>query len=680
MARHDTEYGNQQNTNKQQTTVPSGRVTTPNVAPSRRVTTPNAAPSARVTTPNTAPSRRVTTPNAAPSARVTTPNAAPSARVTTPNAASSKRATTPNAVPSGRKTTPDAAAAQMTSRVGTTTQVISISNLPAGTCITDEIVITERLNTAMQGGESIMYKCKLGDAKEDYVIKLFLRQIDDAEFEAKEHLIEVLNGVQFVAPVLRYGRYGGNYYEVIPYYKNGSLADRLKKGTMSESEIRKDILPKLNAALHAVHQAGVIHADIKPSNILYSNNRKSFVLIDFGISRITDERRFVTTAGKSADYAAPEVQLGKAAKESDYFSLGISLYELFAGKTPTADVDDKDVAFRLLLQNGGRIRKKQGMSDNFYALLLQLTYQFIVPEKSSQTFPINTRWSYAQVQKWLSMDCLPEDVLQRILQPTSEPVAKPSLVFAYNNSVCNSLNELIIAMSRSHVDTAYYYMMAPQDSFSAALEVGCRSNNAWTRETMLALKKKYRAFRDALSDRLPREDKLIMFYYTFSDNLDALFLPSMELIEPADFPAAGKQLLERMQEDREDSEDTYRPLLTRGILQSYLLQRNGDEMTPVERRLLEKLDELCEIARYDDSWEVAVYALGYILAGSEPYRVGKYNFSGIKNLTENLARQESNPRQLIEMIGLLVKNSNELDDRFAGWLISLDVPYHKIPC
>ena len=78
-------------------------------------------------------------------------------------------------------------------------------------------------------------------------------------------------------------------------------------------------------------------------------------MIDFGISRKIDERRFVTTAGKSADYAAPEVQLNRAAMESDYFALGITLYELFAGKTPTADVSDKDVAFALLLQNGGRI-------------------------------------------------------------------------------------------------------------------------------------------------------------------------------------------------------------------------------------------------------------------------------------------------------------------------------------
>lgn len=658
MAKHNTEYGPQQNTNKKQAAAPSGRVTTPNAAPSRRVTTSNAAPSRRVTTPNAAPSGRVTMPNAAPSGRVTMPNAAPfPGRLTTPNAP---------------------ATGQIPPIAGVSTQIISISNLPAGTNITDEIVITEPLNTAMQGGESVMYKCKLGEAKEDYVLKIFLRQIDDEEFEAKEHLAKILKGVQFVAPVLRYGRYGGSYYEVIPYYKNGSLADRIKKGTMSEAEIRRDILPKLNAALHAIHQAGVIHADIKPSNILYSNNRKSFVLIDFGISRITDERRFVTTAGKSADYAAPEVQLGKAAKESDYYSLGISLYELFAGKTPTADVDDKNVAITLL-QNSGRIRKKQGMSDNFYALLLQLTYHFIVPEKANQTFPTDTRWTYEQVQKWLSRNCLPEEVLQRILQPASEPAVKPSLVFAYNNSICNSLNELIVAMSRSHVDTAYHYAMATQDSFSAALEVGCRSNNAWTRETMLALKKKYKAFRGALSDRLPREDKLIMFYYTFSENLDVLFLPSMELIEPEDFPAAGKQLLERMQEDDMEAEDIYRPLLTRGILQSYLLQRDGNKMTPVERRLLDKLDELCELARYDDAWKIAVYALGYILAGREPYRVGKHSFSSIQNLTENLARQDQSPRRLTEMVGLLVKNSDELDDRFSGWLISLDVPYHQMP-
>ena len=668
MAIHDTEYERQKNTNKKQNTAQSGRVTTPNAAPPRRVTTPNAAPSGRVTTPN-----------AAPSGRVTTPNAAPSGRMTTPNTASSKRVTTPNNISYGRATTPNAAeVVQIASQPGTNTQVVSISNLPSGTYITDEIMITERLNPSVQGGESVMYKCKLGVSQEDYVLKIFLRQIDKQEFEAKEQLIQAMKGMRFVAPVLRYGRYSGNYYEVIPYYKNGSLADRLRKGTFSEAEIRRDVLPKLNDALQEIHQAGIIHADIKPPNILYSNNRKSFVLIDFGISKITDERRFVTTAGKSADYAAPEIQLGRVARESDYFSLGITLYELFSGKTPTADVDDKDVAFALLLQNGGRIRKKEGMSDNFYALLLQLTYQYIVPENANQDFPADTRWSYPQVKKWLSLEKIPEEALHRILRPSEVPIVKQPLVFTYNLKDYNSLNELIIAMSRSQFETAYHYAMAAQDSFSAALDVGCRSNDAWTRETMLALRKKYRAFRDKLPESLPQEEKLILFFYTFSENLDELYLPTLELIEVEDLSGAGFTILEEMNGNRKAAEEAYRPLLTRGILQSYLLQRNKDDMLPTEHRVLNKLDELCRIAHRDDTWPVAVWALGYILAGNEPYRIGKLKFENIHNLTAYLANLGNDPRRLVELVGKMTRDSKSLSDRFAGWLISQNVPYNKM--
>lgn len=622
-------------------------------------------PAKRMTTPNTASAGRVTTPNAAPAGRVTTPNAAPAGRVTTPNTAPANVAST------ARRTTP-------TPQVEEYAQIISISNLPAGTYITSEIMITERLNTAMQGGESIMYKCKLGSRDEDYVLKIFQRQIDDQEFEAKEQLIEALEGVQHVAPVMHYGRYGGNYYEVIPYYKNGSLADRLKKGTLSEAEIRNDVLPKLNAALHGVHQAGIIHADIKPSNVLYSNDGKDFVLIDFGISRRVDERRFVTTAGKSADYAAPEVQLNRAAKESDYFSLGISLYELFVGKTPTADVSDKDVAFTLLLQNGGRIRKKQGMSDNFYALLLQLTYQFIATEKPDYDFPANARWSYDQVEKWLSVEEIPEEVLRRILRSADEPELKPSIAFAYNNTICNSLNELIMAMSRSNIDTAYHYAMAAQDSFSAALEAGSRSQNTWTREAMLAIKKKYRMFKEKLPEDLPKEEKLIMFYYTFAENLDVLFLPTMDMIMANNFEAAGKQILNDMCRNQNDSKKKYQSLLTRGILQSYLLQRDQNDMLPAERRVLDKLDELSDIARNKGAWETAVFALGYILAGNEPYRVYKSKYTSIMDLTEKLAEQEDNPEYLTEMVYQLVTDSNTLENRFAGWLISLNVPYYSM--
>lgn len=133
-----------------------------------------------------------------------------------------------------------------------------------------------------------------------------------------------------------------------------------------------------------------------------------------------------------------------------------------------------------------------------------------------------------------------------------------------------------------------------------------------------------------------------------------------------------------MRSNWKESEKKYQSLLTRGILQSYLLQRDQNDMLPAERRVLDKLDELSDIARNKGAWETAVFALGYILAGNEPYRVYEFTYTDIMDLTEKLAEQEDNPEYLTKMVGRLVRDSNTLDNHFAGWLISLNVPYNTM--
>ncbi len=109
-----------------------------------------------------------------------------------------------------------------------------------------------------------------------------------------------------------------------------SLRDRLKRGPLSFSEVAK-LARELGSALSFAHEAGVIHRDVKPENILFS--RTGFKIADFGIARIPDSTitRANTVLGTPA-YTAPEaLSKGDFGPASDQFSLAATLYEAATG-------------------------------------------------------------------------------------------------------------------------------------------------------------------------------------------------------------------------------------------------------------------------------------------------------------------------------------------------------------
>lgn len=109
-----------------------------------------------------------------------------------------------------------------------------------------------------------------------------------------------------------------------------SLRDRLKRGPLAFREVAK-LARELGSALSFAHEAGVIHRDVKPENILFS--RTGFKIADFGIARIPDSTitRANTVLGTPA-YTAPEaLSKGDFGPASDQFSLAATLYEATTG-------------------------------------------------------------------------------------------------------------------------------------------------------------------------------------------------------------------------------------------------------------------------------------------------------------------------------------------------------------
>ena len=124
------------------------------------------------------------------------------------------------------------------------------------------------------------------------------------------------------------GTWNGAPFEIIPFYKYGSLEGK----TFSLAQLKESVIPALNEGLHALHQKGIIHKDLKPSNIMLCDDQKSVAIIDFGISSIREDGNTIvkTKTGMTPEYSAPETFKNLYLEESDYYSLGITIYELYA--------------------------------------------------------------------------------------------------------------------------------------------------------------------------------------------------------------------------------------------------------------------------------------------------------------------------------------------------------------
>ena len=126
-------------------------------------------------------------------------------------------------------------------------------------------------------------------------------------------------------------------YIVMKYAKGGELTTILKKEGIEESKV-KIYFKQIIKAIRFVHCNNVIHRDLKPTNILFLDDKKNkIVIIDFGISGIANGNNSDVIKAGTVLYLPPEIILKKNYKSSpklDIWSLGIILYQMIFGKCP----------------------------------------------------------------------------------------------------------------------------------------------------------------------------------------------------------------------------------------------------------------------------------------------------------------------------------------------------------
>ena len=187
-----------------------------------------------------------------------------------------------------------------------------------------------------RGGMSEVYLAIDENTRQEVAIKL----VSSSHTEYSErfrHEIETMRTLthNHILPILDSGEHGPWHYLVMPYIRQGTLFERLRRSPLTLQETG-DVLEQVASALQFAHDHGIIHRDIKPSNILLHGEQYVY-LADFGLAKAIEDNNGITQTDclmGTPEYLAPELMDRPATTSSDIYALGIVLYEMVTGRVP----------------------------------------------------------------------------------------------------------------------------------------------------------------------------------------------------------------------------------------------------------------------------------------------------------------------------------------------------------
>jgi serine/threonine-protein kinase len=140
---------------------------------------------------------------------------------------------------------------------------------------------------------------------------------------------------------------GGQYALIMDLVNGQDLRRRLRADGPLPPAVAVDVVAQVADALAYVHSRGIVHADVKPGNILVPVDGSPVRLADFGVARRIAETDPSRATHATPEYIAPEVIGGTPPRPStDVYALGIVLYELVCGRSPYRGGAASEVLYR----------------------------------------------------------------------------------------------------------------------------------------------------------------------------------------------------------------------------------------------------------------------------------------------------------------------------------------------
>lgn len=207
----------------------------------------------------------------------------------------------------------------------------------AGLRLDERYLLTERIAV---GGMGEVWKAMDGVLDREVAVKILRNDLSSGDPFRQRFRTEARTAAMLshpcIAAVFDYGEVEDTAYLVMELVPGSPLSEIISRQGAIGIDKALDYLSQVARALHAAHQRGVVHRDVKPANIMITPSGRA-TITDFGIARMRHHESLTATGQVmgTAHYLAPEVARGETATpQSDLYALGVVGYECLAGWRP----------------------------------------------------------------------------------------------------------------------------------------------------------------------------------------------------------------------------------------------------------------------------------------------------------------------------------------------------------